>query len=80
MRLALGIAYRGGAYRGWQSQAGGATVQDQVEAALSRFADARVRIPIEPRVDSLNVVVAAAIALAALWRISSGGATNASPS
>jgi len=61
MRLALGIAYRGGAYRGWQSQAGGATVQDQVEAALSRFADARVRTICAGRTDAgvhaLNQVV-----------------------
>lgn len=37
-----------------------------------QIAHAKVRIPIEPHVDSLNVVVAAAIALAALWRIPSG--------
>ena len=38
MRVALGIAYRGSAYRGWQSQPGGQTVQDHVDAALSAFA------------------------------------------
>ncbi len=38
MRLALGLSYRGGAYRGWQSQPGGATVQDTLEAALAAFA------------------------------------------
>jgi tRNA pseudouridine38-40 synthase len=37
-RIALGIAYRGTAYQGWQSQPGGRTVQDVLEAALSRFA------------------------------------------
>jgi tRNA pseudouridine38-40 synthase len=37
-RLALGISYRGTAYRGWQSQPGGATVQDRLEAALAAFA------------------------------------------
>jgi tRNA pseudouridine38-40 synthase len=37
-RLALGVAYRGGAYQGWQSQPGGRTVQDQLEAALAAFA------------------------------------------
>jgi tRNA pseudouridine38-40 synthase len=37
-RLALGLSYRGGAYQGWQSQPGGRTVQDQLEAALSAFA------------------------------------------
>ncbi len=36
-RLALGIAYRGAAYRGWQSQPGGGTVQDAVEHALAAF-------------------------------------------
>jgi len=39
-RIALGIAYRGGAYQGWQSQAGGRTVQDVVQAALATFAAA----------------------------------------
>ncbi|MDP1902390.1 MAG: tRNA pseudouridine(38-40) synthase TruA [Rubrivivax sp.] len=37
-RLALGLAYRGQAYHGWQSQADGKTVQDVVEKALSAFA------------------------------------------
>jgi len=36
-RLALGVAYRGGAYQGWQSQPGGRTVQDTLEAALAAF-------------------------------------------
>lgn len=38
MRLAFGIAYRGAGYQGWQSQPGGRTVQDRLEAALARFA------------------------------------------
>jgi tRNA pseudouridine38-40 synthase len=38
-RLALGISYRGGAYRGWQSQPDGQTVQDRLEAALAAFVD-----------------------------------------
>ncbi len=37
LRLALGVSYRGGAYRGWQSQPGGQTVQDALEAARSAF-------------------------------------------
>jgi tRNA pseudouridine38-40 synthase len=37
-RLALGVAYRGGAYQGWQSQPGGRTVQDVLEKALGQFA------------------------------------------
>ena len=39
MRLALGVAYRGQGYQGWQSQVGGNTVQDRLEAALASFAD-----------------------------------------
>ena len=38
MRLALGLTYNGQAYDGWQSQPSGRTVQDQLEAALARFA------------------------------------------
>lgn len=38
MRVALGVSYNGQAYSGWQSQLSGQTVQDQLEAALSRFA------------------------------------------
>ena len=37
MRLALGVAYLGQNYLGWQSQPGGQTVQDQLEQALSAF-------------------------------------------
>jgi tRNA pseudouridine38-40 synthase len=36
--LALGISYNGQAYEGWQSQPSGRTVQDRLEAALTRFA------------------------------------------
>ena len=39
MRIALGVSYNGSNYSGWQSQPGGQTVQDHLEAALSRFAD-----------------------------------------
>ncbi len=38
MRIALGISYNGQAYEGWQSQSSGRTVQDRLEAALSKFA------------------------------------------
>lgn len=38
-RIALGIAYRGQAYQGWQSQPSGRTVQDHLEKALSIFAN-----------------------------------------
>jgi tRNA pseudouridine38-40 synthase len=36
-RLALGLAYRGQGWQGWQSQPGGRTVQDAVQAALGAF-------------------------------------------
>ena len=42
MRVALGISYNGQPYRGWQSQPDGQTVQDKLEAALSRFANQRI--------------------------------------
>eukprot|EP01035_Chromulina_nebulosa_P014941 gene14941-19770_t len=38
LKLALGIRYNGQAYEGWQSQRSGRTVQDKLEAALSKFA------------------------------------------
>jgi tRNA pseudouridine38-40 synthase len=38
LRLALGVTYNGQAYDGWQSQPSGRTVQDHLEAALTRFA------------------------------------------
>lgn len=60
-RIALGIAYRGGAYLGWQSQPGGRTVQDQLEAALSAFAAQPVSTVCAGRTDTgvhgLNQVV-----------------------
>ena len=37
-----------------------------LQAESMRYADARLRIPIDPRADSLNIVVAAALALNAL--------------
>jgi tRNA pseudouridine38-40 synthase len=51
-RLALGLSYRGSAYRGWQSQPGGQTVQDRVEAALSEFAAAPLRSTCAGRTDA----------------------------
>ena len=51
-RLALGIGYRGTAYQGWQSQAGGRTVQDHVERALSAFVDAPVGTVCAGRTDA----------------------------
>jgi len=60
-RIALGVAYRGGAYHGWQSQTDGLTVQDQLERALSLFADMPVATLCAGRTDAgvhgLNQVV-----------------------
>lgn len=60
-RLALGLAYRGQAYHGWQSQPDGRTVQDEVERALSAFAAEPVRTLCAGRTDAgvhaLNQVV-----------------------
>ncbi len=61
MRVALGVSYRGGAYKGWQSQPGGGTVQDALEAALAQFAAQPVRTICAGRTDTgvhgLNQVV-----------------------
>jgi tRNA pseudouridine38-40 synthase len=51
-RIALGLSYRGSAYQGWQSQPGGRTVQDHVEAALAAFATAPVRTVCAGRTDA----------------------------
>lgn len=60
-RIALGVAYRGRAYHGWQSQPDGCTVQDVLERALARFADAPVVTVCAGRTDAgvhaLNQVV-----------------------
>lgn len=62
IRLALGVSYRGAAYSGWQSQAGGNTVQDSLERALGSFAaDGAIRTRCAGRTDAgvhgLNQVV-----------------------
>ncbi len=36
-RIALGLSYAGRGYLGWQSQTGGNTIQDKLEAALAAF-------------------------------------------
>jgi tRNA pseudouridine38-40 synthase len=60
-RWALGLSYRGTAYRGWQSQADGGSVQDAVERALSALANAPVTTVCAGRTDAgvhaLNQVV-----------------------
>jgi len=52
MRIALGISYNGQAYEGWQSQPSGRTVQDQLEAGLSRFAAQSVATVCAGRTDA----------------------------
>ncbi len=52
MKIALGIEYDGSAYCGWQYQEGVETVQSVVEKALSRIADAPVRVITAGRTDT----------------------------
>jgi tRNA pseudouridine38-40 synthase len=60
-RLALGVAYRGQGFHGWQSQPDGRTVQDALEKALTAFAAEPVGTVCAGRTDSgvhgLNQVV-----------------------
>jgi tRNA pseudouridine38-40 synthase len=52
MKIALGIEYDGYPWHGWQSQPDGLTVQDQLQAALSRFVDAPIRVTSAGRTDT----------------------------
>ncbi len=52
MRIALGIEYDGSGFNGWQSQDHGRTVQDSVEAALSKVANEKVRVLCAGRTDT----------------------------
>ena len=52
MRIALGVEYDGGALRGWQTQPGGGTVQDTLEAALGRIAGAPIAVVCAGRTDA----------------------------
>lgn len=52
MRLRLLIAYDGGGFRGWQSQAGGGTVQDHLEAAFATLCGERVAVHGAGRTDA----------------------------
>ena len=52
MRIALGLEYFGHRFRGWQSQAGGGTVQDALESALGRIAAAPVATLCAGRTDA----------------------------
>ncbi|MBL0039069.1 MAG: tRNA pseudouridine(38-40) synthase TruA [Nitrosomonadales bacterium] len=52
MRFALGVEYDGSQYFGWQSQAGGHTVQDALQAALSGIANELITIVAAGRTDT----------------------------
>lgn len=52
MRIALGLEYDGAAFFGWQSQPGGNTVQDALEAALASIACTPVRVVCAGRTDA----------------------------
>ncbi len=52
MRIALGVEYDGNAFRGWQTQPGGGTVQDELEAALARIAGEPVSVVCAGRTDA----------------------------
>ncbi len=51
-RLKLTIAYDGRSWQGWQSQARGMTVQDQLEAVFSKLTDAKVSVQGSGRTDA----------------------------
>lgn len=52
MRIALGVEYDGSQFFGWQSQAGGHTVQDALQAALGGIAGEPVSIIAAGRTDT----------------------------
>ena len=52
VRIALGLEYDGAGFLGWQSQPGGNTVQDVLEAALARIAGAPLRVACAGRTDA----------------------------
>lgn len=52
MRIAFGIEYDGAPFLGWQSQPGGGTVQDAIEAAIAKIAGVPIRIACAGRTDT----------------------------
>jgi tRNA pseudouridine38-40 synthase len=52
MRIALGLQYDGSGFSGWQSQSGGNTLQDVLEAALAAIAGHPVRVHAAGRTDA----------------------------
>ena len=61
MKIAAGVEYQGSQYSGWQKQKHSASVQEQVEAALSAVADHPVEVTCAGRTDAgvhaLNQVI-----------------------
>jgi tRNA pseudouridine38-40 synthase len=51
-RIVLGIQYDGMSWRGWQTQPGGGTVQDTLEAALRKFSLTDIRTTCAGRTDA----------------------------
>ena len=52
MKIAIGIAYDGAGFEGWQSQRSGNTVQDHLERALAGIAGASIRLAGAGRTDA----------------------------
>ena len=52
MRIALGVEYDGSQFFGWQSQASGHTVQDELQAALSGIAGEPISVIAAGRTDT----------------------------
>jgi tRNA pseudouridine38-40 synthase len=52
MRMALGLEYDGASFCGWQTQPGGCGVQDHLQQALARFADAPIEVTAAGRTDA----------------------------
>ena len=52
MRIALGLEYDGTAFCGWQTQPSRCGVQDRLQEALARFADAPIEVTAAGRTDT----------------------------
>jgi len=52
MKIAIGIAYDGTGFEGWQSQPSGNTIQDHLEKALAGISNAPIRISGAGRTDA----------------------------
>ena len=52
MRVALGVEYDGSAFHGWQTQPGGGTVQDALEAAMRKIAGVPIAVVCAGRTDA----------------------------